>query len=864
MQSIALEASSMTVIAEPPSSNNQAVPSLEKPASIAPSALIQSLTLEHGLYVLIFGLSIMLHLWGLGDRAMHHDETLHARISYSVFQGTGFVHDPLLHGPFLYFWTAFIYFLFGDSDGTARLAAAIFGSVLTVLPFLMRREMGRAAALAASALMLISPAILYVGRFIRHDIFAVTFEVLSFIAVVRYLSSRQVRWLYIGAASLALMFTTMETFFLYLVIFVPLLIALALWRVWRPGIAVLAGLALFVALVMFVFPGTPERPSSLSDTVNRVNGNFVCPQVGSILTDNPMLIEKAGFLGIPPLPTADNQYALCVRHQPDNNLGVYLVKLWPFFSHPAVVLSMLAVLITLGLLYYMLWRKPGPAGQTRWQHARHQGDSLIEGLASLGQNRHWLAALGLGSGLYALFFSSFFTNPLGVITGTTGSLLYWLAQHEVQRGSQPRHFYLVILNIYEPLLLLWGSVGLVLTLRLLLRHWREPPGAGQHGRPADTRQQTPETRHETADQDTGTPGATQYLASGARQVAHTLPIDWSLVMPLMLSWWSLAALFLYSWAGEKMPWLTIHMAVPLALLAGWALAQVLGWWQRSWTETQSRYDSSAVWPLALYLGIFASVVMMCFLLIVVALNAPENGGFLPWVTLIGLALIALLTIGAAMLISSRWALGALAIGLTLTGAMYELRSAYMLNYLWGDVPREMMIYTQTSPDVKRVVERLESAMVRRGGSAGLPVWYDNETVWDWYMRHFTKAQERAASDIPPAPADLTAMLLLEENLNDQNRQNLTGFRVQRYPLRWWFPEDATYRLPEDWLSRPVDENSPLLMRILRAPFEMQTARQYWNYMLFRIPPAGLGSSDFVLVIRPEMANEIGWGTGELK
>lgn len=215
---------------------------------------LQRLTLEHGLYILIFLLSILMHVWGLGERAMHHDETLHADYSYSVLRGLGFTHDPLLHGPFLYFWTAFVYFLFGDSDLTARLAAALFGSVLTVLPFLMRREMGRGAALAASVLMLISPVIMYVGRFIRHDIFAVTFEMLTFVAVVRYLSTRRPRWLYVGAASLGLMFTTMETVYLYLVIFVPLIIALALWRLWRPGIGLLAGLGLFVALLMFVFP----------------------------------------------------------------------------------------------------------------------------------------------------------------------------------------------------------------------------------------------------------------------------------------------------------------------------------------------------------------------------------------------------------------------------------------------------------------------------------------------------------------------------------------------------------------------------------------------------------------------------------
>jgi hypothetical protein len=52
--------------------------------------------------------------------------------------------------------------------------------------------------------------------------------------------------------------------------------------------------------------------------------------------------------------------------------------------------------------------------------------------------------------------------------------------------------------------------------------------------------------------------------------------------------------------------------------------------------------------------------------------------------------------------------------------------------------------------------------------------------------------------------------------------------------------------------------------MLRTPFDGQTAAQYWDYMLFRVPPAPLGSTDFVLVVRPELADEIGLGIGEQK
>ena len=39
--------------------------------------------------------------------------------------------------------------------------------------------------------------------------------------------------------------------------------------------------------------------------------------------------------------------------------------------------------------------------------------------------------------------------------------------------------------------------------------------------------------------------------------------------------WTFGSFALYSWAGEKMPWLTMHLTIPLAFVSGWALDQVL-------------------------------------------------------------------------------------------------------------------------------------------------------------------------------------------------------------------------------------------------------------------------------------------------
>src|SRR5215212_8532392 len=98
-------------------------PDLRRDADVDVDRVIErpqrrTLTLEHCAYLTLFALALMAHLYLLGDGALHHDETHHANFSWRLFQGLGFFHDPLLHGPFLYHINALFFFLFGDTNTT--------------------------------------------------------------------------------------------------------------------------------------------------------------------------------------------------------------------------------------------------------------------------------------------------------------------------------------------------------------------------------------------------------------------------------------------------------------------------------------------------------------------------------------------------------------------------------------------------------------------------------------------------------------------------------------------------------------------------------------------------------------------------
>lgn len=181
----------------------------------------RSISLETLLYLLILGVAVFTRFRDLGAGALHHDESMHAYYSWLYATGHGYVHNPLLHGPLLFHLTAFTFLLFGESDATARLMPAIFGTALVGLPWFLRgpRFLGRWGALSASALILISPSILYYSRHLRHDMFTLTLTMVLAISIWRYLERPERRWILAGAASIGLMLANHEIIFAILAIF---------------------------------------------------------------------------------------------------------------------------------------------------------------------------------------------------------------------------------------------------------------------------------------------------------------------------------------------------------------------------------------------------------------------------------------------------------------------------------------------------------------------------------------------------------------------------------------------------------------------------------------------------------------------
>ena len=229
-------------------------------------------------FIAIVLLAGLLRFWDLGSRMLHHDESLHAVYSYYLYIGKGYVHDPMMHGPFLFELNALVYFLLGVTDATARVAPALFGTILVGLPYFVRDRLGRTGAIASAALLAVSPTILYYSRFIRHDIYQIFFMMLLVIATFRYFSEQKDRFLYLAVVATSLAFSDKEdTYFLMAIL---LLFLLALSRedafsvilqgkpaqVPATDLLVLLGtliLPLFAAVPYFALRGKPQSTIDL-------------------------------------------------------------------------------------------------------------------------------------------------------------------------------------------------------------------------------------------------------------------------------------------------------------------------------------------------------------------------------------------------------------------------------------------------------------------------------------------------------------------------------------------------------------------------------------------------------------------------
>ena len=176
---------------------------------------LPAITYEIVIFAVILLAAIATRFYDLGARVMSHDESLHTYFSWLLYRGSGYQHNPMMHGPLQFHLLALSYFLFGSSDFTARIPAVLFSIASVYMVWYWRRYLGKTGTLIAGFLMVISPYMLFYGRYVRNEAFAGFSGILMLYVVLRYLESGARKYLYLLAIALLIHFTAKETAFIY-------------------------------------------------------------------------------------------------------------------------------------------------------------------------------------------------------------------------------------------------------------------------------------------------------------------------------------------------------------------------------------------------------------------------------------------------------------------------------------------------------------------------------------------------------------------------------------------------------------------------------------------------------------------------
>ena len=383
---------------------------------------------------------LVLRLVELAERPLHHDESIDAWYSWKFLEGTFEGYDPVYHGPLRFYLTAAIFWVFGESHTTARMVAVLAGVGLIVLPWFLRRSLGPAVTLVASAVLAFSPIALYMTRLGREDSLTAFITLAMMVVIVRLLDRPRLLLPALFGFLLAAGFAVKETTF----------------------------------IVVFIFGGF--FMALLAEQAAQRNSEGRADRPGRFAGWSWMLPAGLVPMGIAFGVSAYYEAEVFVT------LGVYGV--------------LMAMVILMQASPAQIWDLPVVRA--------------ARGVPGWG----WALAAAVFLFFFALWFTVFFTNSAGFLDGFTEGITYWRGEQDTNRGSEPWHYYLYTIGLYEYLVCILVVIGTV-------HVFRHPTFVGK-----------------------------------------------------FMVWTAVASWFSYSWASERFPWLALHILVPMAFLAGYGV-QVL-------------------------------------------------------------------------------------------------------------------------------------------------------------------------------------------------------------------------------------------------------------------------------------------------
>jgi len=853
---------------------------LERPIHPA----LPAITNEIALFAGIILLAVITRFYDLGARVMSHDESLHTYFSWLLYRGQGYQHTPMMHGPWQFHLIALSYFLFGASDFTARIPAALFSIATVGMAWYWRRYLGKVGALVAGLLMVISPLMLFYGRYVREDVYAAFSGVLLLYAVLRYFESGASRYLFLVTIALVIHFLDKETSFIYaaqLLLFLAVyFIARVTRKPWEEKYRFYRGfIILFVIGIVLATLGAGlmfanRHAETLTGTETAAPANPTdLPSPAGLPSEG--ISASTVLIGLAVLALAAALVMLFV--------GYGWVNLLKERSFDLLILTGTFVLPML-IPFPIKWLEsrlhvaiPTDAASVNALDAR--GITiiaifvgiflLISIIIGMLWNRDWWKYGALFWGAFTILYTTVFTNAPGFFTGLIGSLGYWLVQQGVERGSQPEYYYVLVqIPMYEFLPAIGVIVAVVLGLKKLFV--REPAGPVSEASEVEVTQES-----------------------------ESNEFNFGVFFGLLL-WWSVASIIAFTVAGERMPWLTYHMAWPMILLAGWGIGQIIESVSARLADDKPGQTALAILVLIVFVlatfntlralyggappfqGTELTQLQATSAFLFPLITALLSGALLAYLMhndLVSLAIVSLFILGIVTLISSvingamllslnanpvadggitasgwlKFAASLLALVGSIGGILYMLRlprrsafvnlfavtafgllmiqtarTSFRASYLFYDDATEYLVYAHGATGIKDVMAQVAEISERTAGGLNAIIAYDASAPdtgvsWPfvWYLRDFTAQR----SFDKPSRSLREAVAVIVDTKNFDKIEPALGDEFYRFDyIRMWWPNQDYFNLDRTRVLNAI--TNP---QIREGIFDVWFDRDYTKY-----------------------------------
>lgn len=737
--------------------------------------------------ILILGLAIVSRFYNLGARVMSHDEVNHVVPSYNHYIGADtYKYDPVTHGPLQFHLMIASFFLLGDSDFSARVPYALAGiAAIALVGFAFRRYLGKSGAVIGALLFLISPYMLYYSRYARNEVIGVLLVLITIYSVLRYLEKGDRFSIFLYVITAALDFTDKATAYIFtaqLLLFLLILLVDGARKLnWKRSqnrskfslfifltiamILVAIGFAVWNAAINKVNPDAPAPAEVVPAAASfQLGGELVGVALAVIFGIVAIVTLVRGtswkqirslrpfdliiLTGALILPLAAPIPVKLVGWNPlDYSTSLSMFKTGFFIA----LLSILSLVIG-------IWWKP----------------------------RLYPVLFAIFYSIFTVLYTTFFTNGSGFFMGLVG-VGYWMDQQAVNRGSQPLYYYILVnLPIYEYLEVLGTGLAIYFGARFrkfVTRGGENPAAQASIETDTQVEQQAelpfiqtlageelipipaasvpdPERyyqenfsegeispNHQPADDLVeGQPGEggklARLLGFTRDDLSATLPEQPAIhPVPVLgfFLFWAVSSTIAFSLAGERMPWLTTHIAVGFLLSAAWGLGYLVD--IIPWKKIFTRRGVAALLLLPVLVSSFAS-----FIGILLGANPPFQGNELVQLQVTSTFIMSLVGFGLSgwgvLQLLAGWPGRQIAQLITLVVfaflAVLTARTAYTASFINYDNAKEFVVYAHSARGPKDIFEQVEEISRRTTKGKDVQVAYVGDALYPywWYFRDY--------------------------------------------------------------------------------------------------------------------------------